>query len=246
MGAYAGAARTNVEPPPDAPPLPWKWATLDPLEAGRRAYRYYPTKGGCGSAVYLSLLSLLKEKVGYPWTTLPEMMMIHAAAGYAGQGTLCGALGGASVIINLAAFDQKTNAHQQLVDQLFRWYADQEFPSDRFDDIAKMPKQVRAKAMSPLCHTSLSKWALAAGEQVRSNGKTERCSKVAGEVVYKTTLALNDHFAGTWAPTAWKPSEGTAHCLQCHGPVNAGRSPKALNNQQGRLECLLCHTDHTK
>ena len=24
-----------------APPLPWKWAKLDPLEAGRRAYRFY-------------------------------------------------------------------------------------------------------------------------------------------------------------------------------------------------------------
>ena len=24
-----------------APPLPWKWGKLDPLEAGRRAYRSY-------------------------------------------------------------------------------------------------------------------------------------------------------------------------------------------------------------
>ena len=24
-----------------APPLPWKWVKLDPLEAGRRAYRHY-------------------------------------------------------------------------------------------------------------------------------------------------------------------------------------------------------------
>jgi hypothetical protein len=24
-----------------APPLPWKWTKLDPLEAGRRAYRFY-------------------------------------------------------------------------------------------------------------------------------------------------------------------------------------------------------------
>jgi hypothetical protein len=24
-----------------APPLPWKWTKLDPLEAGRRAYRTY-------------------------------------------------------------------------------------------------------------------------------------------------------------------------------------------------------------
>ncbi len=24
-----------------APPLPWKWVKLDPLEAGKRAYRFY-------------------------------------------------------------------------------------------------------------------------------------------------------------------------------------------------------------
>jgi len=26
---------------PSAPSLPWKWVNLDPLEAGRRAYRSY-------------------------------------------------------------------------------------------------------------------------------------------------------------------------------------------------------------
>jgi hypothetical protein len=29
----------------EAPPLPWKWVKLDPLEAGRRAYRAYQKKG---------------------------------------------------------------------------------------------------------------------------------------------------------------------------------------------------------
>jgi hypothetical protein len=29
-----------------APPLPWKWVKLDPLEAGRRAYRSYLEKKG--------------------------------------------------------------------------------------------------------------------------------------------------------------------------------------------------------
>ena len=71
----------------EAPPLPWKWAKLDPLEVGRRAYRNYAI-AGCGHATYMAFLSLLREKVGYPWTTLPDNMMIHAAAGYGGHGTL--------------------------------------------------------------------------------------------------------------------------------------------------------------
>lgn len=36
------STRIKTEPPP----LPWKWAKLDPLEAGRRAYRGYLTKPG--------------------------------------------------------------------------------------------------------------------------------------------------------------------------------------------------------
>jgi hypothetical protein len=30
----------------EAPPLPWKWGKLDPLEAGRRTYRSYLEKKG--------------------------------------------------------------------------------------------------------------------------------------------------------------------------------------------------------
>ena len=30
----------------EPPPLPWKWVKLDPLEAGRRAYRTYLEKKG--------------------------------------------------------------------------------------------------------------------------------------------------------------------------------------------------------
>lgn len=36
------AARAAGNPPP----LPWKWVQLDPLEAGRRAYRAYLEKKG--------------------------------------------------------------------------------------------------------------------------------------------------------------------------------------------------------
>jgi hypothetical protein len=30
----------------EPPPLPWKWVKLDPMEAGRRAYRSYLEKKG--------------------------------------------------------------------------------------------------------------------------------------------------------------------------------------------------------
>jgi hypothetical protein len=247
VGAYAAGVPAKNDTANEAPPLPWKWVKLDPLEAGRRAYRYYKEKGGCGTASYLSLLSLLKEQGGYPWTTLPDMMMAHAAAGYGGHGTLCGALGGASTIINIVTYSGKRDEQQnnQIVDRLFWWYAAQDFPSERFDDMSPMPKQIRVKAMSPLCHTSVSKWVVAAGATVKSDAKIERCAKVAGEVAYTVTLALNEYFEGKWTPPVWKPSAGTEHCVSCHGPDIATQKASKWN-QQGHLECGMCHGDHTK
>jgi hypothetical protein len=197
---------------PAVPPLPWKWVKLDPLEAGRRAYRIYldKEKGGCGNASYISLLSLLKEKVGHPWTTMPDMLMAHAAAGFGGHGTLCGALAGVSTIINMVTYGEVRDAWQQnsqIVDRLFYWYAAQDFPSERFDDISRMPKQVKAKAKTPLCHTSLSSWAMAAKENISSDAKKERCAR-------------------------------------CHGPDTPTQKAKRWN-QQGHMDCLMCHTDHT-
>ena len=229
---------------PDAPPLPWPWVTLDPMEVGRRAYRNY-WKGGCGLATYLAFVSLLKEKVGYPWTTLPDMMMIHAGSGYGGHGTLCGTLGGTSLIINLVAYEKENLDYKQMIDRLFWWYAEQEFPTDRFDDISAMPGQVKAKAMSPLCHTSVSKWTVTAGTEVTSKAKLERCAKVAGEVCYIATMGLNEYFGGRWTPPAWKPSKQIEHCIECHSPDTMGQTLDGMNNQQGHMECLMCHDDHT-
>ncbi len=49
-GGIAGYGSSLAIPSPktttEAPPLPWKWVKLDPLEAGRRAYRSYLEKKG--------------------------------------------------------------------------------------------------------------------------------------------------------------------------------------------------------
>jgi hypothetical protein len=45
-GRVSNALAAPAPPAALAPPLPWKWAKLDPLEAGRRAYRGYLNGGG--------------------------------------------------------------------------------------------------------------------------------------------------------------------------------------------------------
>jgi len=251
--ALGGAAFAATAPVKDAkaavepPPLPWKWAKLDPLEAGQRAYRTY-FDGGCGHTTYFTLLSMLREKVGYPWTTLPDRMMMHGAAGYGGHGTLCGSLGGTALIINLVAYkDAKDLTYTQLVDRLFYWYAKQEFPTTMFDDISSVPKQIKVKAKSPLCHTSVSSWTLAAGAEVTSKEKKERCAKVAGETVYIAVKALNEYFDGKWTPPVWEPSKNIEHCVKCHGPDDMFQTKEkdGMRHQQGHMECVLCHDDHT-
>lgn len=250
-GGFAGGVATgaveeaNSEKSFEAIPLPWPWKELDPLEAGRRAYKLYRTSG-CGTATFLGILSLLKEEVGHPWTTLPDMMMAHAASGFGGHGTLCGTLASSSTIINMVTFGEKRDdilQNNQIVDRLFWWYAEQEFPSKRFDDICKIPDQIQVKAMSPLCHTSVSKWVHEAGVEIKSEDKYERCGKVAGEVAYTVTLALNEFFAGRWEAPSWNASDETEHCIMCHGPTTPNQRARRWN-QQGHMECTICHEDH--
>ena len=172
-------------------------------------------------------------------------MFEHAAAGYGGHGTLCGALGVCSAIINLVVYD-KEGTFRDMIDRMMYWYGESTFPTERFDDISKIPKQVKTKTMSPLCHTSVSKWTLAAGTNVTSKEKKERCAKVVGEVVYTVVDHLNLHFEGKWKPVKWSPSKEIAHCVECHGPDDMYHNLDGMNHQQGHMECLMCHTDHTK
>jgi mono/diheme cytochrome c family protein len=176
---------------------------------------------------------------------MPDFMFEHAAAGYGGHGTLCGALGVCSSIINLVVYD-KEGTFRDMIDRMMYWYGETSFPTERFDDISKIPKQIKTKAMSPLCHTSVSKWTLAAGAKVTSKEKKERCAKTTGEVVYTVVHYLNEYFDGRWKPAKWSPSKEIAHCVQCHGPDDMYHTLDGMNHQQGHMECLLCHSDHTK
>ena len=175
----------------------------------------------------------MKEKVGYPYTTLPDDMFHHAAGGYAGQGTLCGSLGACSAIINIVAWDEE-KTHNKLIADLINWYASFNHPTDEFDSFVKYPKQIRVVPGSPLCHISASTWTMAAETEISTYERKDRCAKVAGKVAMQTVTMLNDLADGKFKPVAPAVSEKTESCLECHGPDED-------NNQKGAMACELCH-----
>ncbi|AJE04333.1 hypothetical protein GPICK_14115 [Geobacter pickeringii] len=165
-------------------------------------------------------------------------MFHHAAGGYALQGTLCGSIGACGAIINLAAMD-KENSHTKILTDLISWYSQCSFPTQRFDAIATYKNQVQKVAVSPLCHTSVSGWMVAANSSYHAKERKDRCAKVAAETVYQTMVMLNAYAEGKYKPLAAKLSPETESCLSCHGP-------KAADNAKGQMDCLSCHDDHTK
>jgi hypothetical protein len=46
LGCSTSLASAPAPTAGTAPPLPWKWVKLDPMEAGSLAYRYYLDIGG--------------------------------------------------------------------------------------------------------------------------------------------------------------------------------------------------------
>lgn len=179
----------------------------------------------------------MKEKIGSPYTLLPEDMFHHAAGGYGQQGTLCGSIGSCAAIINLVAKD-KNNSHTKLVADLIAWYSQSPFPSKRFDDIATYKNQIQKVADSPLCHASVSGWMIAAKSSYSAKDRKDRCAKVTADTVYHTVEMLNAYSEGKYQAFAAKLSKETEDCLSCHGP-------SASDNEKGQMTCVTCHDDHT-
>ena len=176
----------------------------------------------------------MKEKVGYPYTTIPDDMFHHAAGGYASQGTLCGSLGACAAIINIVAKDDE-RSHNKMIKDLINWYATYNHPTDEFDSVVKFPKQKRVVPGSPLCHISVATWTMANETEIATYERKDRCAKVAGKVAMQTVKMLNDYADGKFVPVALDVSEKTETCLECHGPDGD-------YNQQGQMDCGLCHT----
>lgn len=216
------------------------YVNLDPREGMLRGHAGY-WKSGCAYGAFYAITSMLREKVGGPYTQVPYRMMAWGRGGGANWGTLCGALTGACAAINLAAADADVN---KLVSELMGWYSTFSFPSTdatkmgvagAFTQTAKAyPKieLIQTTSNSPLCHVSNATWIAASGIPLGDDRRKERCARLTADVVAKTISMLNDYKAGTFVPV-FKMNEETETCLGCHE-----------QHQEGKMSCTECHEPH--
>lgn len=213
--------------------LPWKYEKLDIDLVRKRGYEGY-YKFGCCYGAASALLTTLAENSGGKWGTIPLEMFQYGAGGAYSWGTLCGALNGSLAVINLAS-----DKHAEIGNELIGWYTEFPFPSDKHEAYCKIPKQITTVAKSPLCHVSVSKWAKAADAKINEALKKDRCAKVSGDTAARAAELLNMALEGKFAPVYQVPKEFN-HCMQCHQGEKS-----TLDNQQGKMNCTLCHDDHT-
>ncbi|MDI6825444.1 MAG: C-GCAxxG-C-C family (seleno)protein [Bacillota bacterium] len=241
MGAtvlWEGSTRTvDIKAPQGAaglPPWPWQYAKLDPEVVRKRGYEGY-YQGGCCYGTAFAIIGALAEQVGPPFTAIPVDIFRYGEGGAVGWGTLCGALNGAGAAITLVC---GKGVYNKLVNELLGWYTREPFPSKKHDTYSKFPGQVQNVSGSPLCHVSVTEWCKASGYKVSDPERLERCAKLTGDVAAFAVELLNKQADGVFAP-AYKAGDEFAGCISCH----VGKD-SALNNVQGRMNCVQCHQPH--
>lgn len=165
-----------------APAYPWKWQEVDKKTVMENTYKFFYEKGGCGAAVTGGILVSLADKYGYPYNQIHGEALGDFATGF-GIGQLCGALGGACLILGL--FCEKKEA-SELRDKLFDWYKSHPFPQYQPE-----MESITTVAESVLCADSVGKYCAATGYAHADAGRKARCAGLSAEVAEKTVELLN-------------------------------------------------------
>lgn len=242
VGSVLGSSALDLFPKAQAasasevPGWPWPYKKLDPDAARKLGYQAY-YEGGCMYGAAKALLVQLQDVVGFPYTMIPVDMFRYGEGGMAGWGTICGALNGASAIINLV---NGKPAYSQLVNELLGWYSQEPFPSKKHEEYAKFKGQVQNVSGSPLCHVSVTEWCKHSGHQVSDPERLDRCAKLTGDVAARAVEMMNLQAEGKFV-AAYKPSAVFGGCMSCH----VGKD-STLNNVQGKMDCVQCHGDPHK
>lgn len=239
LGLLATGARAGTEIPEGA----WPYKPLDPEKARKLAHQGY-YKASCSYGVFNSLVTCMRDAVGFPYTMIPTRMLAYGEGGVSGWCTLCGALNGACAAINLCSENEK-----ELCDELLKWYVQHPFPSKVSNDMAVnhqflVDKYKSDKALpqsltgSPLCHVTVTRWCKEHGFASGSSERSERCARISADVAAYTVELLNKAHAGTVVKGDYTAT--TKQCRTCH---KKGKDFDAGQWTRGKMDCGGCHID---
>jgi hypothetical protein len=172
----------------EAPTPPRRHDTLDSVETGEQAYALFP-KGACMYAAFASIVGQLAARLGEPYGSFPLDMMQYGKGGIAGQGSLCGAVNGASAALALVAGTDEVGL--KLIRELCQWYEQAELPLFVPRSPAEAPAMQRSTAKSLLCRDSVAAWCAASGLPASHAQRGERCRRLTADVARKAAELLN-------------------------------------------------------
>lgn len=224
-----------------------KYAPLDPMATAKLAYE---TGGGCMHQVFHSVVTMLAQSNSADadkFKTIPTALAGYGFAGVTGQGTLCGNLNAIGMLVNI--LDDINGQNSAVIANTFRYYENTTLPLSSPEFIAGIGSTSEktalvgssSKAMSVLCHSSISNWSRASGLPFAKKG--ERCYRLSASMAYYLVELLNRAHQGEniGALPDSKPSLEAQDCQVCHGSTGTLGSAASVKTD---MECTTCHTGH--
>jgi hypothetical protein len=195
---------------------PWPYKKLDPDKVAARAYENW-YKHFCAYATAGTILGMLQEEVGEPYTSLPLMAFAWGHGGGVGWGTMCGTLMGSGMAASFAAGKDG----EKIINDVMNYYSATELPIYKPASPKATFKSV-SKSDSPLCHVSVGRWMDKEGVTFFTPERKERCARLSADIAAETVTLLN-----LWADGKYTPAFGNQakkhgmtaqnNCNDCHG-----------------------------
>ena len=202
----------------------YRYAKLDPREAGQLAYENYGRKW-CMAGVVAGLAGALREKAGGAWKDFPTDAYRWMDGGKAGWGALCATMPSAGVIIGLVTKD--TDTTEAMVNDLAFYYSYTELPGFVPSKVLYADIRHTTVAGVPICHFSADRWMRAEGVGFMSGARAERCARLSADVAMYAAQMLN-----AWAEGSYRPR----HKLLLYNALASGMasSRNRIKISQGR------------
>ena len=216
---------------------------------------------GAASGLIEAMKAIMPDSgTGSEWHTIPAQMFSYGSGGILKWGTVCGALSGCISVLNMMGL------HGKLGNELMGWYCSTTFPTGNiwklyqkggwkpYYTLVPDNKVAHTVSGSPLCHVSVSKWAVEAGVDLNDKGdpphsaalKKDRCGKLSADTARKCAELVNAFVNGKFKATDWFAGAAYKGCIDCHSDQGKATPEDSQVNTVSLMDCRGCHTDDAR